>query len=111
MSHLNKVMLIGRLGADPEKRVSKTDVIVTNFSIATSEQWTDKNTSEKLEKTEWHKIITFNKLADICAEYLKKGKLVYIEGKLQTRNYEKDDQTFYITEIIVSEMKMLGAKE
>ena len=108
---LNKVMLIGRLGADPEKRIPTPDFIVTNFFIATSEKWTDKETGEKQEKTEWHRIVAFKKLGEICAEHLTKGKQVFIEGKLRTRDYEKDGQVHYITEIVADKMEMLGPKD
>lgn len=111
MQDLNKVMLIGRLGGEPKKRIPTPDFSVTNFSIATSESWIDKNTGERQEKTEWHRIVTFNKLAEICSEYLHKGKKIYIEGKLQTRSYDKDGQTRYITEVVASDMKMLDPKD
>ncbi len=89
MAGLNKVMLIGNLGRDPEIRYSQQGMAVVNFSIATSEQWTDKNTGEKQEKTEWHRVVAFGKPAEILEKYLSKGNQVYIEGRLQTRNYEK----------------------
>jgi single-strand DNA-binding protein len=102
------VMPIGNLGRDPEIRYSQQGLAVVNFSIATSEQWTDKNTGEKQEKTEWHRVVAFGKPAEILEKYLSKGSQVYIEGRLQTRNYEKDGQTHYITEIIVSNFQFLG---
>ena len=107
---VNKVTLIGRLGKDPEVRYTQDGQMVTNFSIATDEQWKDKN-GEKVQKTEWHKIVTYRKLAEICGEYLKKGKLVFIEGKLQTKTWEdKAGVTRYTTEIVANDMKMLDSK-
>lgn len=111
MAGLNKVMLIGYLGKDPELRYSQSGVAITNFSIATSEQWTDKTSGEKQEKTEWHRIVCFGKQAETLAKYLSKGSQVYIEGRLQTRNYEKDGQTHYTTEIVVSNFTFLGGKQ
>jgi single-strand DNA-binding protein len=111
MASLNKVMLIGRLGRDPEIRYSQQGSAVVNFSIATSEQWTDKNTGEKQEKTEWHNIKVFGKQAEICEKYLSKGSKIFVEGKLQTRSYEKDGQTHYITEIVALNFQFLGGKQ
>ena len=111
MAGLNKVMLIGRLGRDPEIRYSQQGLAVVNFSIATSEQWTDKTTGDRQEKTEWHRIVVFGKQAEICEKYLSKGSQIYIEGRLQTRNYEKDGQTHYITEIVVANFQFLGGKQ
>ncbi len=111
MAGLNKVMLIGRLGRDPEIRYSQQGLAVVNFSMATSEQWTDKNTGDRQEKTEWHRIVVFGKQAEICEKYLSKGSQVYVEGRLQTRNYEKDGQTHYTTEIVVSNFQFLGGKQ
>ena len=111
MSNLNKVMLIGRLGDDPSSKTTDNDVAVTKFSLATNTYFKKENNGDKLEKTEWHRIVAFNKLAKICAEYLKKGKLVYCEGRLQTRTYDKKGQMHYMTEIILTDMQMLGAKE
>ena len=108
MAGVNKVILIGNLGRDPEIRYSQQGVAVVNFSIATSEQWTDKNTGEKQEKTEWHRIVSFGKPAEILEKYLSKGQRVYIEGRLQTRNYEKDGQTHYITEVVATNFQFLG---
>jgi single-strand DNA-binding protein len=102
-------MLIGRLGKDPETRFMTNGEAVTNAALATSENWKDKN-GEKQEKTEWHNLVFYRRLAEIAGEYLKKGSQVYIEGKLQTRKWEKDGVTRYTTEILVSEMTMLGAK-
>ena len=108
MAGLNKVMLIGRLGRDPEIRYSQGGTAVVNFSIATSEQWTDKNTGERQEKTEWHRIVVFGKQAETCERYLSKGRQIYVEGRLQTRSWEKDGQTHYTTEIVVSNFQFLG---
>jgi len=109
MSNLNKVLLIGRLGSDPELRYTADGVPVATFNVATSETYKDKSGS-KQEKTEWHRVVAWRKLGEIAGEYLKKGKLVYIEGKIQSRDYEGKDgikrKTF---EIIASEMKMLGS--
>jgi single-strand DNA-binding protein len=110
MAGLNKVMLIGNLGRDPEIRYSQQGVAVVNFPIATNEQWVDKNTGEKQEKTEWHRIVAFRKQAEILEKYLSKGSQVYIEGKLQTRSYEKDGQTIYTTEVVVSDFVFLGGR-
>ena len=107
MSGLNKVMIIGRLGGDPEVRYTQDGAAVANFSVATSESWKDKS-DEKVEKTEWHKVVAWKRLAEICGEYLKKGKEVYIEGKLQTRSWEKDGVKHYMTEIHATYMQMLG---
>ena len=105
---VNKVTLVGNLGKDPETRYTQDGNAVCNFSVATSEEWRDKNTGEKREKTEWHRIVTFRKLAEICSEYLVKGQQVYIQGKLQTRSWEADGVTKYTTEIVADEMLMLG---
>lgn len=108
---INKVILIGRLGKDPDVRYTPDGSMVTNFNLATDEQWKDKN-GEKTQKTEWHKIVTFGKLAEICAEYLKKGSLVFVEGKIQTRSWEdKEGVKRYSTEIIANTMKMLDGKK
>ena len=107
---INKVILVGRLGKDPEVRVTPDGTMVTNFNLATDEQWKDKN-GEKVQKTEWHKIVTFGKLADICGQYLVKGKLVYIEGRIQTRSWEdKEGAKRQTTEIVANDMKMLDSK-
>jgi single-strand DNA-binding protein len=107
---INRVILIGNLGRDPEMKYSASGTAVCSFSVATSEKWKDKNTGEMQEKTEWSNITAFGRLAEICGEYLSKGSLVYLEGKLQTDKYEKDGQTHYSTKIIAREMKMLGGK-
>ena len=107
---INKAILIGNLGKDPEIRYTQSGLPVANFPIATSEKWKDKNTGEMQERTEWHQIVAFGKLGEICGEYLSKGRQVYIEGRIQTRSWEKDGVTRYTTEIIASDMKMLGPK-
>ena len=107
---LNKVMLIGRLGKDPDVRFTQSGMEVANFSVATSEGWTDKATNEKKERTEWHRIVAFGKLGEICGKYLAKGKQVYIEGRLQTRSWEQDGVTKYTTEIVANDMQMLDSK-
>ena len=111
MAGLNKVMLIGNLGRDPEIRYSQQGLAVVNFSIATSEQWTDKNTGDRQEKTEWHNIVSFGKQAEILEKYLSKGNQIYIEGRLQTSNYEKEGQTHYMTKIVVANFQFLGGKQ
>ena len=112
MAGVNKVILIGRLGNDPEMRYMPSGEAVANLSIATSESWTDKNTGEKREKTEWHRVAAFRKLAEIIGQYCKKGDQIYIEGKLQTRKWtDKNGQDHYTTEIIADQMQMLGGKE
>jgi single-strand DNA-binding protein len=112
MAGINKVILIGRLGRDPEVRYMQDGTAVANFSIATSEEWKDKATGEKREKTEWHRIVAFRRLGEICGEYLSKGRQVYIEGKIQTRDWEdKDGNKRYTTEIVASQMQMLGSRD
>ena len=107
---INKAILVGRLGKDPEVRYMPDGTMVTNFRIATDEQWKDKN-GEKVTRTEWHQIVTYRKLAEICGNYLVKGKLVYIEGRIQTRSWDdKDGNKRYTTEIIANDMKMLDSK-
>lgn len=106
---LNKVTLIGSLGRDPEVRYTTDGTPIANFSVATSESWKDKNTGEKKEATEWHRITAYGKLAEIVGEYAKKGTRMYLEGKLKTRKWQdKDGQDKYTTEIQMSEMKLLG---
>lgn len=111
MSGINKAILIGNLGRDPEMRYTQDGNPVCNFSIATTMNWKDRSTGEKREKTEWHRIVTFGGLAEVCARYLRKGSKVYIEGRIQTRSYEKDGATHYITEIVASDMNMLGSAQ
>lgn len=108
---VNKVILLGNLGADPEMRNTQSGKAVANLSIATSESWTDKNTGQKVEKTEWHRVVFFDRLAEVAGQYLKKGSKVYIEGKLQTRKWQNQqgvDQ--YTTEIVGNEMQMLDSR-
>jgi len=107
---VNKVTLIGRLGRDPEMKYTQGGQAITNFSLATSIEWKDKSSNEKKEKLEWHRVVAFRKLAEICGQYLTKGRQVYVEGRLQTRSWEKDGETRYTTEIIATDMKMLGSK-
>jgi len=107
---INKVILVGNLGRDPEIRYTPSGVAVANFTVATTERWKDKQSGEMKEQTEWHRIVAWRRLGEICGEYLSKGRQVYIEGKLQTRQWEKDGVTRYTTEVVASEMKMLGAK-
>ncbi len=111
MSGLNKVMLIGRLGKDPEIRYTPNGLAIANFSIATSEEWFDKTANEKKERTEWHRIVVFGKLGELCGEYLAKGRQVYVEGRLQTRSWEKDGVTKYTTEIVAANIQFLGGKD
>jgi single-strand DNA-binding protein len=107
---VNKVILIGRLGKDPETRYMTSGDAVTNCTLATSENWKDKS-GEKQEKTEWHNLVFYRRLAEIAGEYLKKGSQIYIEGKLQTRKWQdKEGRDRYNTEIVVNEMTMLGGK-
>ena len=108
MASVNKVILIGNLGKDPETRYMSNGDAVTNITLATTDTWKDKN-GEKQEKTEWHNVVAWRKLAEIVGEYLKKGKKVYIEGKLQTRSYEKDGVKRYMTEIVADQMIMLDS--
>lgn len=111
MSSLNKVLLIGNLGSDPVTRYAPNGDCVTNFSIATSEKWVDKQSGEKNEKTEWHNITAFRKTAEICNKYLRKGSSIYCEGKLNTQKYtDKDGIEKYATKIIIDSMQMLGGR-
>lgn len=110
---VNKVILVGTCGQDPETRYTPGGTAITNLSLATSEQWTDKQTGQKVEKTEWHRVALFGKVAEIAGEYLRKGSQVYIEGKLVTREWEKDGIKRYTTEIIVDmqgTMQLLGGR-
>lgn len=111
MATLNKVTLIGYLGHDPEMRSTVAGDAVAHLAVATTETWKDKATGEKKEATEWHRIVLYRKLAEIAGQYLKKGSLVYLEGRLQTRKWTgKDDIDRYTTEIIADDMRMLGAR-
>ncbi len=107
---INKVILIGNLGRDPETRYMPSGGAVTNISIATSRQWKDKDSGEQKERTEWHRVVFFNRLAEIAGEYLKRGSKVYVEGELRTRDWEKDGQKHYTTEIVANEMQMLDSR-
>ena len=108
---VNKVILVGNLGKDPEVRYSPKGSAMANVTIATAESWKDKQSGEKQEKTEWHRVVFFNRLAEIVGEYLKKGSQVYVEGRLQTRKWQgKDGQDRYTTEIVANEMQMLGSR-
>lgn len=108
---VNKVILIGNLGRDPEVRYSPNGQAIANVNMATSESWKDKNTGEKQERTEWHRVVFFGRLAEIAGEYLKKGMQVYVGGRLQTRKWQdKDGNDRYTTEIVASDMQMLGSR-
>lgn len=108
---VNKVILIGNLGADPETRYMPSGGAVTNIRIATSESWKDRETGERHERTEWHSVVFFGRLAEIAGEYLRKGSQVYIEGRLRTRKWQdRDGNDRYTTEIVANEMQMLGAR-
>ena len=110
MSSVNKVILVGRLGKDPEVRNLESGATMANFSMATSETYKDKTTGERKEITEWHNVVLWRGLADIAAKYLHKGDQVYIEGKLRTRSWEKDNVTRYTTEIVGDNLTLLGSK-
>jgi single-strand DNA-binding protein len=108
---VNKVILVGNLGRDPEVRYSPNGQAVANVTIATSDSWKDKTSGEKQERTEWHRIVFFGRLAEIAGEYLKKGAQIYVEGRLQTRKWQdKDGHDRYTTEIVANEMQMLGSR-
>lgn len=109
---VNKVILVGNLGNDPESNELPSGGAVTNISVATSESWKDKKTGQQQERTEWHRVVFFNRLAEIANEYLKKGSKVYVEGSLRTRKWQdKQGQDRYTTEIVASEMQMLDSKD
>lgn len=109
---INKVILVGNLGADPETRYTASGSAVTNISLATTDSWRDKNSGEQQERTEWHRVVFFNRLAEIAGEYLRKGRQVYVEGRLQTRKWQdQNGQDRYTTEIVANEMQMLGGRE
>ncbi|MBT6274454.1 MAG: single-stranded DNA-binding protein, partial [Chromatiales bacterium] len=108
---INKVILIGNLGVDPETRYTPSNTAITNLRLATSDSWRDKQTGEQQERTEWHRIVMFNRLAEIAAEYLRKGSKVYIEGRLQTRKWQdQSGNDRYSTEIVANEMQMLDSR-
>lgn len=108
---INKVILVGNLGADPETRYTSSGSAVTNIRLATSESWKDRQTGEQNERTEWHRVVMFNRLGEIAAEYLRKGSQVYIEGQIRTRKWQgQDGQDRWTTEIVANEMQMLGGR-
>ena len=107
---VNKAIIVGNVGSDPDIRTMPNGNQVVNLSIATSDEWKDKNTGEKKEKTEWHRCVFFNKIADIAAQYVNKGSKICVEGRLQTRSYEQDGVKKYSTEIVVNDMQMLDSK-
>ncbi len=108
---INKVILVGNLGADPETRYTASGSAITNIRVATSESWRDKQSGETQERTEWHRVVFFNRLAEIAGEYLRKGSQVYIEGSIRTRKWQgQDGQDRYTTEVVANEMQMLGGR-
>ncbi len=108
---INKVILVGNLGQDPEVRYSQAGAAITNISIATTDSWTDKQSGQRQDRTEWHRVVFFNRLAEVAGEYLRKGSQVYIEGALRTRKWQdQQGQDKYTTEIVASEMQMLGSR-
>lgn len=112
MASVNKVILVGNLGRDPETRYSPDGAAITNVSLATTDTWKDKASGEKQERTEWHRVVFFDRLAEVAGEYLKKGAQVYVEGRLQTRKYtDKEGVEKYITEIRADRMQMLGSRQ
>jgi len=112
MASVNKVILVGNLGRDPETRFAPSGSAICNITIATSRNWKDKSSGEKREETEWHRVVFYDKLAEIAGEYLKKGRPVYVEGRLKTRKWtDKDGVEKYTTEIIAEEMQLLGGRE
>lgn len=109
---INKAIIVGNLGKDPETRYTAGGAAITRFSVATSEQWTDKQSGEKQERTEWHRIVMFGRLAEVAGEYLTKGRQVYIEGQIRTSKWQdKEGKDRYTTEIVASEMQMLGGRD
>lgn len=111
MAGVNKAIIVGNLGRDPEMRYMPNGTAVANLNIATSFQWNDKNTGEKRERTEWHRVVVFGRQAEVCGQYLSKGKQVYIEGRIQTREWEdKDGNRRWTTEIVAQTMQMLGSR-
>lgn len=107
---INKVILVGNLGRDPETRYTQGGSAVTEFSIATSETWNDKQTGERQERTEWHNVVCFARLAEVAGEYLKKGSKVYIEGQLRTSSWERDGEKRYRTQVMARELQMLDSR-
>ncbi len=111
MRGVNKVIIVGNIGQDPTMKYTASGTAICNISVATSESWKDKQTGEKVERTEWHRIVAFQRLAEIMGEYLRKGSQVYIEGKLQTRKWQdQNGNDRYSTEIVASQMQMLGGR-
>lgn len=110
MASVNKVILVGNVGNDPESRYAPSGSMIVNISLATTDTWRDKQTGNKQEKTEWHRVTFFNKLAEIVSQYVRKGSPLYIEGNLRYGSYEKDGITRYTTDIIANQMQMLGTK-
>ncbi len=112
MAAINKVILVGNLGKDPEVRYTPNGNAICNVSVATTRTWKDKNSGDKQEETEWHRVVFYDRLAEIAGEYLKKGRSVYVEGRLKTRKWQnKEGQDVYTTEIIATEMQMLGGRD
>jgi single-strand DNA-binding protein len=112
MASINKVILIGNLGRDPEVRYTANGAAICNITIATSRNWKDKNSGEKMEETEWHRVVFYDRLAEIAGEYLKKGRSVYVEGRLKTRKWQdKDGVEKYTTEVIADNMQLLGGRD
>ncbi len=112
MAAINKVILIGNLGRDPEVRYTPSGSAVCNVSIATTRTWKNKDSGEKMEETEWHRVVFFDRLAEIAGEYLKKGRSVYVEGRLRTRKWQdKEGKDQYTTEVMATDMQMLGSRE
>ncbi len=111
MAGVNKVIIVGNLGRDPEIKYTQQGLAIVTLAVATSESWTDKQSGQKQEKTEWHRITVFGKLGENCERYLSKGRQVYVEGRLQTSTYEKEGQTHYSTQIIASTVQFLGGKK
>ena len=107
---VNKVILVGNLGRDPETRYLPSGGAVTNVSVATSKAWRDRDSGEQKERTEWHRVVFFNRLAEIASEYLKRGSKIYLEGELRTREWEREGQKHYTTEIVADEMQMLDGR-
>jgi len=108
---VNKVILVGNLGKDPDMKYTASGAAIANITVATSESWTDKQTNEKVEKTEWHRVVFFRRLAEVVGEYLRKGSQIYIEGRLQTRKWQdQNGQDRYTTEIVADQMQMLGSR-
>ena len=112
MASVNKVILLGNLGADPEVRFTPGGQPVANFRMATTDSWMDKNSNQRQERTEWHRVVVWGKLAELCGEYLKKGRQCYVEGRLQTREWQdKDGQKRYTTEVVANQVVFLGGRE